>query len=70
MPRSRRKKRPRQTELEFKRWGGARLGSGPKPKGERAGVSHKTRAPLASRFPVHVTVRIRERLLNTKTKRN
>ena len=30
--------------------------------GERPRVPHKTRAPLASRFPVHVTVRVREGL--------
>ncbi len=35
-----------------------RPGGGRKPKGERAGVSHATREELASRFPVHVTVRL------------
>ena len=49
----------RQGELsKFRNWGGARKGAGRKPKGERAGVSHTTRAKLASRFPVHVTVRL------------
>ncbi len=41
-----------------KRRGGRRPGAGRKPKGERAGVSHKTRAALAARFPVLVTVRL------------
>jgi putative transposase len=40
-------------------WGGRRLGAGPKPAGLRAGVSHRTRAALASRFPVHITMRVR-----------
>ena len=47
-------------------WGGRRKGSGPKPKGERAGVSHRTRAVLASRFPVHVTMRLKEGLPNLR----
>ncbi|MCB9869442.1 MAG: hypothetical protein H6837_06270 [Planctomycetes bacterium] len=38
--------------------GGRRKGAGPKPKGDRAGVSHRSRAALASRFPVHVTTRL------------
>jgi REP element-mobilizing transposase RayT len=40
-------------------WGGRRKGSGPKPKGDRAGVSHREREALASRFPVHVTMKLR-----------
>jgi len=40
-------------------WGGRRKGSGRKPKGERAGVPHDVRAPLASRFPVQVTMRVK-----------
>jgi REP element-mobilizing transposase RayT len=43
-------------------WGGKREGAGPKPKGARAGVSHRTRAQLESRFPVHVTMRVRDGL--------
>ena len=53
------RKRAKQVEFAFpKGWGGRREGAGPKPKGERPGVSHRTRAPLASRFPVHVTARL------------
>ena len=44
--------------LPFKLCGGARPGAGRKPKGERAGVSHRTRKALAPRFPVHVTVKV------------
>jgi len=40
-------------------WGGRREGAGPKPRGERAGVSHREREALASRFPVHVTMKLR-----------
>lgn len=39
-------------------WGGRRRGAGPKPKCERAGVSHRTRARFPSRFPVHVTLKL------------
>ena len=49
----------RQGTFEFPLgWGGARAGAGRKPKGEKAGVSHRRREALASRFPVHVTVRL------------
>jgi REP element-mobilizing transposase RayT len=40
-------------------WGGRRKGAGPKPRGERPGVSHRARAPLAARFPVEVTMRVK-----------
>ena len=40
-----------QTELEFKSWGGPRAGAGRKPQGERACVSHATRAPLELPLP-------------------
>ncbi|MCB9869382.1 MAG: transposase [Planctomycetes bacterium] len=39
-------------------WGGRRKGAGRKPKGDKAGVSHRSRAALAARFPVHVTTRL------------
>ena len=59
--------RRKQGELSFPNgWGGRRKGAGPKPKGERPGVSHRTRAPLASRFPVLVTVRLRDGLPNLR----
>ncbi|HEX5051991.1 MAG TPA: hypothetical protein VFZ65_09480, partial [Planctomycetota bacterium] len=38
--------------------GGRRAGAGRKPKGETAGVHHREREALASRFPVHVTVKL------------
>ena len=52
----------RQGELVFRSGGGARVGAGRKPKGERAGVPHRVRAALASRFPVHVTLKLRDGL--------
>nr|MCU0867633.1 hypothetical protein [Planctomycetota bacterium] len=42
--------------------GGRRAGAGRKPNGDRAGVPHDTRGALAARFPVHVTVKLREHL--------
>jgi putative transposase len=43
--------------------GGARPGSGRKPKiPGRPGVDHRPRAPLAKRFPVHVTLKLRSGL--------
>ncbi len=39
-------------------WGGKREGAGRKRKGRRRRVQHRTRAKLASRYPVHVTVRL------------
>jgi REP element-mobilizing transposase RayT len=48
----------RQTELEFRSWGGARNGAGRKPKGERAGVPHVSRPVHKARFPLLVTSRL------------
>lgn len=42
--------------------GGCRAGAGRKPNGPQAGVPHDTRQPLAARFPVHVTVKLRQHL--------
>ena len=39
--------------------GGPRKGAGRKPKNGVAGVTHRQRAALASRFPVHVTLKLR-----------
>ena len=56
-------------ELPYRSWGGARPGAGRKPVGERAGVSHRARAPLASRHPVHVTVRVKQGLPGLRNRR-
>lgn len=55
---TRRRKRAFQLALPMNRWGGKREGAGRKPKGARAGVSHRTRPPLASRFPVHAGLKV------------
>jgi len=69
--------RSTQATLPFHRngaWGGYRPGSGRKalPAHKRAGVPHRERAKLASRYPVHATVRLRKGLpplRNQRTKR-
>ena len=64
-----RTRRMAQGLLPFRSWGGPRAGAGRKPNGEKPGVSHRTRAALASRHPVHVTVRM-QRGLPTLRKRS
>jgi REP element-mobilizing transposase RayT len=53
----------RQLKFRFRTWGGRRANAGRKQKlpGPRR-VSHRARPRLASRFPVHVTTRIRDDL--------
>jgi hypothetical protein len=54
-----RPKRSRQTEIAFRpRRGGNRPGAGRKRVAPRPRVPHRQRPRLASRFPVHVTVRL------------
>jgi len=54
----RRVHRPRVTQLEFSRRGGARRGAGRKPKGAVALVSHAKRLALGERIPVLVTAKL------------
>ena len=49
--------------------GGQRPGAGRKPKGDRAGVPHDTRSGLATRYPAHVTVKLRQHLRTSSSKR-
>ncbi|HEX6813908.1 MAG TPA: hypothetical protein VF384_19960, partial [Planctomycetota bacterium] len=57
------KQQPQQGVLPFRpRRGGRRPGAGRKPKGDKAGVSHRPRAPLAARFPAHVTFKLQRGL--------
>ena len=66
----RKRKQAKQVAFEFPcGWGGRRKGAGRKPKGERAGVSHRTRARLASCFPVHVTLRLERGLPSLRRRR-
>src|SRR6185437_15075453 len=59
----------RQASFEFRTWGGKRNGSGRKPTGPRARLRHAPRPVLKSRFPVHVTWRMRRGVWNLRTRR-
>ncbi len=63
-----RKNRLVQPELPWSNWGGPRKGAGRKPKGLKAGVKHRPRGPVASRYPVHVTVRLTDGLPSLRKK--
>ncbi len=56
--------------MTFPARGGFRRGAGRKPKGERAGMPHLKRPALAGRFPVHVTLRVQERVWNLRSRRS
>src|SRR5258708_6779711 len=47
-----------QLALDLKCWGGKRAGAGRKPATEKARMPHDARPGLASRHPVHATVRV------------
>ncbi|HWB74976.1 MAG TPA: transposase [Nannocystaceae bacterium] len=51
------RRRPKQTEIEFRSWGGRRKGAGRKPVGAKAGVAHARRSELPRGGCVHVTLR-------------
>lgn len=61
---ARREREPgrRQRVFAFPEWGGARPGAGRKRRSARPQVPHVRRAELAPRFPVHVTMRLRDGL--------
>lgn len=70
-PTARRRRRPEQLELRARAHGGLRKGAG-RPRTGNAGVPHRRREALASRFPVHVTLKLRDdapRLRNRKSGR-
>ncbi len=60
---------PEQRSLPLPQWGGKRAGAGRKPTGPRPGVPHRLRADVAHRFPVHVTLRMREHVWNLRSQR-
>ncbi len=67
--RSKRNRKPRIRQLHFDhlRWGGYREGAGrPKKKGS---TSHLSRPVLASRYPVHVTLKIAPNLPSLRKRR-
>lgn len=64
-------RRSRQLALDLQpvaRWGGARPGAGRKP-GVRPRDPHRRRAPLASRHPCHVTLKVRAGLPSLRSAR-
>jgi len=63
--RRKRRRRPRQLELRARSWGGRREGAGRPSLGR---VPRVTRPSLASRFPVHVTLKLDESLPNLRSK--
>lgn len=65
LKRLKRLKRPRQLELRARTWGGRREGAGRPSLGR---VPRIPRPPLASRFPVHVTLKLEPSLPNLRTK--
>jgi putative transposase len=58
-----------QLALTLPQRGGARRGSGRKPAGARAGVSHHGRPAVSRHHPVHVTLRVREHVWNLRSRR-
>jgi REP-associated tyrosine transposase len=48
--------RAEQQSFKYRRWGGRRDGAG-RPRTRDPGVTHDARARLASRYPVHATLR-------------
>jgi REP element-mobilizing transposase RayT len=61
--------RHRQKEIVFRTHGGKRRGAGRKPAGERAGVSHAARSDVSAEAPVLVTLKMKKRVWNLRTKR-
>ena len=64
-------RRPRQLALDLRsapRWGGWREGAGRKP-GPEPRAPHRQRAPLAARFPCHVTLKVRREIPSLRSVR-
>ena len=59
----------KQRSFQFKTWGGSREGAGRKPVRARPGVVHRRRPVLKSRFPVHVTWRMKPGVWNLRSRR-
>jgi len=65
--RERRKPRP-QLDFTYRTWGGRRSGAGRKKK-PGSGVSHLKRPQLASRWPVHITIKFKKDLPGLRKRR-
>jgi putative transposase len=59
----------KQLRLDLRTWGGKRRGAGRKPKGARPLVPHRPRDRLRPGWAVHVTMRMREHVLNLRSRR-
>ena len=59
----------KQRTFTFRTWGGARKRAGRPPRERRPRVSHLRRPVLKSRFPVHVTWRMRSDVWNLRARR-
>ena len=55
-----------QLALPFRKRGGARPRSGPKPKDGKAGMPHRSRPAHAARNPVHVSLKVGPQLPNLR----
>ena len=64
-----RRRKPQSTFQFPPGWGGARPGSGPKPRGGRRGVRHRTRDRVDPHAPLHVTLRLRSGLPSLRRRR-
>jgi len=63
-------RRARQLGLEFRTWGGKRAGAGRKPRGAKAGVSHRPRPDWRQRRPLHITLRMAPHVYNLRSRRS
>jgi hypothetical protein len=61
-------KRTKQTALDFRTHGGARIGAGRKPNGDRRGVRHSPRGELGGPMPVLVTMKLRPDIANLRAR--
>lgn len=63
-----RRSKPRQVEIAFRTWGGKRKGAGRKRGPGPTRVTHRSRPALATRFPVHVSLKVNKGLPNLRAK--
>lgn len=62
-------KMAQQLPIHFKSWGGRRKGAGRKVQPGRRQVPHRARLAVASRYPVHVTLRLDKALPHLRYRR-
>src|SRR5262245_48118370 len=63
------RRRVKQEAFVFRTWGGKRKRAGRKPKGERAGVSHRRRPRVLSTTPVHITLKMARHVFSLRAAR-